>query len=1410
MPPSLRHWTEVSPSRFPWEQEALAFLRAKLPDHEPWRAWTNFQFLALDGSVNEVDALVLGKLGLFLVEIKGHRGVVAGDQGTLTFETEGGERASIDHPLYLANLKAKRLKDLLRRARALQAKQLPFLEALVFLSHASELRVPPPADARLLLRDGILPALIERRAPGLPAEARAFIDKPLAKALTQALDEIGIARIPTKRRVRDYEIVETLEETAVWRDQLAKHSSIPGTFRRARRYFSEPGSPLDREAVVRAARREFQLLERLRYPDILAAKEFATDEEGAVLFFEHLPGAIRLDRYLAEHGERLSLDARLDLLRRIAEAVRHAHASRIVHRSLSPQSVLVVSGPGGDVTELRVMNWSAGARDQEGASSSGVVGPTLHPESHVELAAAVYLAPELRRDPSSTEATLDVFSLGAIAWHLLTGRPPASSSDELFERCRAGGLKLSAAIEGASRTLEELVASATDANASRRLASVDDFLAELDAVLLEENESSQPRCEIPPEAQPGERFANGLLVLRRLGAGSTAVAFLVQRGEGDFAELFVLKLARDPAHSERLQREAVLLRQLDHPHIASLVEEVELGPWRGFLTRPANTETLRQRLVTEGPLQLEMLERFGGQLLDALVHLEERGISHRDLKPDNIAITDFGRRQALGLVLFDFSLSGAPADDLDVGTLHYLDPFLGDRSRKRWDLHAERYSAALTLHEMATGVLPEWGDGKSDPRALDEEHIRLVPDRFPAGVREPLARFFDRALARSPSKRFDNAADMRDAWRAVFLGTQHPPVLEAPEHSAATLGQRTQALGIRTPLHELALSTRAANALDRLSLFTVEDLLRTPPFRLASARGVGAKTRAELEETARSLRLLFPDVPITAEQPRSTSADASAALPEHGSGTLAPASAAQAHAGVSVDELLALLRPGPRRKEEHRKAFEALLGREVALAFPTQTDAAHSLGVTAQKLQAWLEALRKHWRGSGAGTALAEDLAAIVERHHGVLSVREAAEALLALRASACAGEDALAAAAALARIATDVESLTEEPRWRLRRRDGRAWLTHEDELVRYACDLGARAVELAREDPLSGRERVEAELALVPRPAGLAALPPGRLARLAVEAAGGAIDLSGRGELYPVDLAPERALKLTLGALSTAGQPLRDEESGADLGRRLVKATEIRERVRARYPRAASLPDPPELDALLRAAGWEFEWSEAHAAYSTRVDDALTLAPSSTRWHRSRGGRAVTPDDGFEQRLHSAISARNFRVLRFHPDDFEAARAALAERFPELEVVDLDARIARALRAFLTERGIRNDSFFDADAAGPGGRGWGKVMTVMRSVLQRVTEELSAGASPLCLVNVGLLGRYELWEPIHALNPQTGARARRAALVLLPGDVTMGWADVDGKQMPILPGQLIAVPDSWLAPFRPEPAPTR
>src|SRR4051812_37446 len=130
-------WSEGA-SPWPHERQALAFVKGRLPNHEPYRAWTNVEFIAEDGSVNEIDLLVVTPRGFFLVEIKSYPGKVFGDGQRWRHVWPDGRERTVDHPLPLTNTKAKRLRSLLRRQKPFRSgsstDDVPFITPLVFLS----------------------------------------------------------------------------------------------------------------------------------------------------------------------------------------------------------------------------------------------------------------------------------------------------------------------------------------------------------------------------------------------------------------------------------------------------------------------------------------------------------------------------------------------------------------------------------------------------------------------------------------------------------------------------------------------------------------------------------------------------------------------------------------------------------------------------------------------------------------------------------------------------------------------------------------------------------------------------------------------------------------------------------------------------------------------------------------------------------------------------------------------------------------------------------------------------------------------------------------------------------------------------------------------------------------------------
>ena len=79
--PKTKNWTAVAPSRFPWEQDALDFIFEKFPASPEYLAWSNFEFIAEDNSINESDLLIASPWGVFYIEIKSRPG--AGTRVTL-------------------------------------------------------------------------------------------------------------------------------------------------------------------------------------------------------------------------------------------------------------------------------------------------------------------------------------------------------------------------------------------------------------------------------------------------------------------------------------------------------------------------------------------------------------------------------------------------------------------------------------------------------------------------------------------------------------------------------------------------------------------------------------------------------------------------------------------------------------------------------------------------------------------------------------------------------------------------------------------------------------------------------------------------------------------------------------------------------------------------------------------------------------------------------------------------------------------------------------------------------------------------------------------------------------------------------------------------------------------------------
>ncbi|MFN9842353.1 MAG: BREX system serine/threonine kinase PglW [Pseudanabaena sp.] len=1352
---SSSNWVTVTESNFPWEKEAIEYVRQHFPTYEPYRAWSNFEFIASDGSINEVDLLVFTPQGVFLVEIKSHQGRLSGDTGTWQWENNGKSRI-YDNPLILANSKAKKLRSLLASQKAFRGKyQLPFIEALVFcsapdlkcdLKDNARLRIclrDRPATATKPMRSGIISALLKRDCLGLDEHPKGMHDRPTSKAFALAMEQAGIRPSQQQRRVSDYILKAQIGEGQGYQDWEADHVSLLNSVRRVRLYLVHSNWPdIQKKIAERAALREFRIVDSLQHPGILRTYGYTEHQLGSAIIFEHDPSSMRLDLYLIQHKDVLSVDIRLELLRQITEAIAYAHQKRVVHRALCPQSIFVV-----DLSrqrrQIKILNWQVGYR--EDSSSSGgmtAIGATSHGSVLVDDASKAYIAPESLSNISEGEH-LDIFSLGAIAYHLFSGKPPASNGAELSNKLRATkGLQISGVIDGVGKELQELIQLSTHPDVSLRIDSTIEFLARLE--LVEEELTNPSEMEVfvedPNLAQKGDVLAGRFEVLHRLGQGGSAIAFLVERD----GQEFVIKVANDPEYNDRLRGEAEVLQKLHHEAIVEFRGLEMIGDRVAFLMNPIyvekkadkrgdrKIETLRQRLRPEGRLHLELLERFGEDLLNAVRYLEDQKIYHRDIKPDNIAVGQVGRGDRLHAVLFDFSLSKVSLDNIRAGTTGYLDPLLPVREPPIWDSYAERYAAAITLYELATGTIPKWGDGVSDPSYLECE-ITIDAELFDLALRDSLPEFFAKAFRRNICDRFDNAEEMLREWRSCFEGLE-PAGATLSEEDVANLQEKIAIATGDTPIAELGLGARALQVLDRHNIFVVKDLLSVQKAWLISLRGVGSKTRREIGDIVEQLR----DKEI-----------AEAELNELRSQDVADPSK------LSIDMLVQRI--------------------------------TRASGKGAPKA-------KSRWVKDAAIVKLRGDVAEILADVGLVMSLDEAAAAILVARGSYYDEPQRTKNAIAILQIVLEVEAVMVKPRFRLYDSSENLrspLIAASQEAFDYAIALGQVADRLAQQDPLLPPSRAVLQLREIAVPVTIVALSDGRLMRLAAVASREAA-LSSRQEFYPRGMDAGRALKLSQGAL---------------LGVPILSIAEIRDRIASRYPEAANIPDHPELDELLAAAGldliWDAKGANGWGCYVNRLLSPFLDSSSVNSFSRqptATGTMVIGEVDEaaadarlFEEKLQRGLKQGAFFVILVQSRYYQQAIAEIANRLPVVHL-SFEDLLLNALREVADSLNVNWDLVIETDAR-PYEGDWDKLLLLVDRALVLVNEQLVASDRTILLSHVGMLARYDRLNWVEHWRDRVGSEIA-GLWVLVPGDRPF----INGKAIPLMsPSQRTTMPKSWL-----------
>jgi TolB-like protein/Tfp pilus assembly protein PilF len=280
-------------------------------------------------------------------------------------------------------------------------------------------------------------------------------------------------------------------------------------------------------------------------------------------------------------------------------------------------------------------------------------------------------------------------------------------------------------------------------------------------------------------------------LLEKLGEGGMGVVWkaLDTKLDREVAlKILPEEMASDPERFGRFEREAKAVAALNHPNIVT-VHSVEETEGSHFITMELVRGKSLTELIPKYGLHLGKFFELSVALADAIGAAHQRGITHRDLKPDNVMVDEDGRLKVLDFGLAklreeartteastQLPTATVTQEGKILGTVSYMSPEQAEG--KATDNRSDIFSLGVMLYQMATGQRPFKGDTHiSIISSIMKDTPASVTD-IKASLPNHLGRIIRRCLAKDPKSRYQSTLDLRneleELGREVATGETTP------------------------------------------------------------------------------------------------------------------------------------------------------------------------------------------------------------------------------------------------------------------------------------------------------------------------------------------------------------------------------------------------------------------------------------------------------------------------------------------------------------------------------------------------------------------------------------------------------------------------------------------------------------